>query len=1548
MKRFLFTMTLLIAFCVTWTFGQTPGSCDAVLPTSLGTVSFETAEGFTSGSSLSNTNALDGQNCWHAGHAGSAANTSYVPYIYSSTAHTGSACLRMYAYRKSTTDGDGNYAVFPQFDVSTRGVNGYQVTFWARKTSSSSSYNDTLWVGVMTDPTDISTFTYVDYALVTSTTYQEFTIYLNSYAGNGSYFAFRSNVDPNSTASTKYGSFYVDDVTFAVLPTCFPVTGVTASDITTASANISWTASGHGESMYQYVVALKDATPDWNNASLPFSGTTCTVTDLNAATDYDVYIRSYCDEEDQSEGVKVTLRTECEGVLPTTLGTIGFEESEGFTTGSGNLDGENCWHAKSLQATSASYIPYVNGSSARTGSNCLKLYAYSSGSDGAFAIFPPLDVSTTGINQYQISFWARKSSTGASYNTDTIWVGVMTDPDDLSTFTYVGYGLASTSDYVESVVYLNSYQGTGTYLAFRANVNPTLTTTRYAGFYVDDVTISPMPTCFRPTDLNVSNITAVSADINWTASGHGETMYQYVVALKDSTPDWNNVSLPFTGTSCTPTDLNSNTDYDIYIRSYCEEDEQSDGVLISFRTACDAVLPTALDTIGFELSEGFLTGSGSLSGENCWRAGNTTSTNGTYIPYVYAGSSDAHTGSNYLRLYAYKTNSTDARCAYAIFPQFDVTTTGINQYQLTFWAKNYGETGTNSYNDTLWIGVLTDPDDFSTITYVSYALVSNTKYQEYTVYLDSYQGNGAYVALVASVDTNATQTTKYAYFLVDDVTFSLAPSCHPVKNVYATDITRTSMRANWEVYPNVTNCQGYQVLCTTNADPAAATESPVDVNSASTLHLDINNLDRDVVYNIFVRAICGTGNYSEWASASAKTNSLTECIAINAAEGTTSNGYVPIYGDYADTPQKTQSIYPASMLTELVGKTISKLKYYVASGGSNTMFGSWENNTFVVKMTTVEATTLTDTLSTISATTVYADRLTATVEDGMVIDLTTPFVYTGGNLLIEFELPVGGSGYSACNFQGATVTSASILSTSAPLSGVKDFLPEVDFIYCETVEACPSATNVAVSNISSTTANLSWTASAGDYANTYDVLVSDTAVVDFTSVVPQYTNLDTCGQTLTSLRDDTDYYVYVRVLCNLRGHDDADAWSEAVQFRTIITCSAPTAAVATSDAYNSITFNATAGEIGTEGTYDYRYWVVGTTDTIAIAGQPSSCTVNNLTEDLDYAWMVRANCSGTDEGSSRWVEGNTLQVLKRPTYAISYSAAPETLGSVQIAYSETDTLSDGIFYEGAQPVFTAIAEPGMMFVNWTNAATGEALSTTNPWTITVSSDSSIVANFDTASFNLNVVVAEGYEAFGEVAGSGSYRYGSTQSYSATPADHYHVVWSDDNTDSLRTIVMPAYDTTIVARFEIDQHIVTVEITGEGSVEGEGTYNYGDTVTLVATPADHYRFTQWLMGDSVCASDTLVFVVTGDITISATFTYFTSVEQIEVDNFIAYSENMNIVVKGADSHDVNVYDMSGRLVKAITKASDVELISVHASGVYVICIDNRRTLRVIVK
>lgn len=152
-----------------------------------------------------------------------------------------------------------------------------------------------------------------------------------------------------------------------------------------------------------------------------------------------------------------------------------------------------------------------------------------------------------------------------------------------------------------------------------------------------------------------------------------------------------------------------------------------------------------------------------------------------------------------------------------------------------------------------------------------------------------------------------------------------------------------------------------------------------------------------------------------------------------------SSDYVPFDGYDADAVQHDQMIFPSNVLTALEGNQITSMTfYYKKNETSGTNVGNW-----IISMGTTEATTLSALDTSTSLTQVYSGAITPNT-DAKTITITfdTPFTYTGGNLLIEFNHPVA-SGYKKFTFWCAYITPAPAYSKGA----TRTYLPKTTFTY---------------------------------------------------------------------------------------------------------------------------------------------------------------------------------------------------------------------------------------------------------------------------------------------------------------------------------------------------------------------------------------------------------------------------------------------------------------------------------------------------------------------
>ena len=122
----------------------------------------------------------------------------------------------------------------------------------------------------------------------------------------------------------------------------------------------------------------------------------------------------------------------------------------------------------------------------------------------------------------------------------------------------------------------------------------------------------------------------------------------------------------------------------------------------------------------------------------------------------------------------------------------------------------------------------------------------------------------------------------------------------------------------------------------------------------------------------------------------------------------------------------------------------------------------------------------------------------------------------------------------------------------------------------------------------------------------------------------------------------------------------------------------------------------------------------------------------------------------------------------------------------------------------------------------------------------------------------------------QVLGEGSYYSDSEVIIEAIAAYGYHFTqWNDGNADNPRTITV-TQDSAFTAIFAPNIYMLALESndTTIGTVIGAGSYNYLDTVQIVANVvASHHHFVQW--NDSVTAA-TRTIVIVSDTAFAATF------------------------------------------------------------------------------
>ena len=246
----------------------------------------ENFDGFTLASALTPTSRTL-PICWN--YINECTNDSYkyypsiLYYSYSDYSHSTPNFLRLYSYYSYYVTGtQPQYAILPEMEnLSTK-----RIELWAKGYNTSSTFK----VGLMTDPSDASTFVQVGEEHELTTSYQKFTIDLT---GTGNYIAIM--IDAANSDRTSNG-VDIDDITVMEQPSCLEPTGLSVSNVHAREATLSWTV-GASEAAWQICKSDAPGSEDIIDVTTnPY-----TLTGLTPETTYLVKVRAKCSESDYSE-----------------------------------------------------------------------------------------------------------------------------------------------------------------------------------------------------------------------------------------------------------------------------------------------------------------------------------------------------------------------------------------------------------------------------------------------------------------------------------------------------------------------------------------------------------------------------------------------------------------------------------------------------------------------------------------------------------------------------------------------------------------------------------------------------------------------------------------------------------------------------------------------------------------------------------------------------------------------------------------------------------------------------------------------------------------------------------------------------------------------------------------------------------------------------------------------------------------------------------------------------------------------------------------------
>lgn len=225
----------------------------------------------------------------------------------------------------------------------------------------------------------------------------------------------------------------------------------------------------------------------------------------------------------------------------------------------------------------------------------------------------------------------------------------------------------------------------------------------------------------------------------------------------------------------------------------------------------------------------------------------------------------------------------------------------------------------------------------------------------------------------------------------------------------------------------------------------------------------------------------------------------------------------------------------------------------------------------------------------------------------------------------------------------------------------------------------------------------------------------------------------------------------------------------------------------------------------TDGTF-----VVDKADGVSTTFKPNASETVNSTI---YACWLNANKIDDNNAyihvyNSQGAAVYKLSVLEAAIVTLDVNDA--TMGTVE---------GGGKIVVGENTTVKAIPQLGHSFVYWLNGT--EVVSTDAEYTFAVTSDVTLTAVFQ-AEENKTLTLSVNDFDMGHIIlpsgitlGENSVAYGQTVTLKAVPAKRHHFVrWSDDNTETPRTIIITS-DTTLTAEFAFDGYQVALSVDETG-------------------------------------------------------------------------------------------------------------------------------------
>ena len=525
----------------------------------------------------------------------------------------------VYSLQCSSHTSAETYLVLPKFDVD---LNNCRMLFDYRMENVDACGD--LVVGVITNPTDPTTF-------IPVATMSKSTVFVRDAEVNFSVIdadLVDAQIAIRSGRSDRERFFtYIDNIRVESLGSCPAPALMRTENVTENSATISFRALGN---QWQYIYGelgfdTASATP------ITVSDTLFTISNLQSATAYQLYMRNVCSGENSAWSKPFVFNTNCVAVI-----NAPYRQTFDFVS----TPGQAC--IELVSANTGTSYPYaeINDETGFFVSG-YSLETYASVNSPLFIVMPQLDIP---VNETYIEFYYRNENTYDMY--PDMVIGYMTDINDTTTFVACNT-LGRTINMTKILYAFNNATATNGRVVLKVNKAP-----RYDGSKcaIDNVVMGSINTCNTVENIALTNISNEEATFKFDYYSilNSVDSFEYRVLATDGTV----VAIDTISFTMFNVDgLTADTRYILVITSLCGNNTTSTPVQFGFKTNPLPITPPFSDDFNTESGQWtFVNGT-----QTCqFRIGSLATTTGQSL-YIHNTATDDYSYGNASTVYAYAT-----------------------------------------------------------------------------------------------------------------------------------------------------------------------------------------------------------------------------------------------------------------------------------------------------------------------------------------------------------------------------------------------------------------------------------------------------------------------------------------------------------------------------------------------------------------------------------------------------------------------------------------------------------------------------------------------------------------------------------------------------------------------------------------------------------------------------------------------------------------------------------------------------------------------------